>query len=71
MCVPTVAVCYSHVVDQTNKLLHGHAMNILQPKKEGETHAHDMDEPWGIMLNEMSVPEGQVQYGVTSMRSLE
>lgn len=73
-CFHSGIICNSRMVEWINKLLHGHAMEYypaLKKKKEIRTHATTWMNREGIMLNEMSVPEGQVQNGVTSMRSLE
>ena len=62
------------MVEWINTLLHVHAMeyySALKKKKEIQTHGMTWMNREGIVLNEMSVPEGQVQYGVTSMRSPE
>ena len=45
--------------------------SALKKKKDILTHATTWMNCEGIILNEMSVPEGQIQYGVTSMRSPE
>lgn len=63
------------MVEWINTLLHVYAMEyysaLKKKKKEIQTHGTTWMNHEGIMLNEMSVPEGQVQYGVTSMRSPE